>query len=359
MGLQEALAECDTFASRDEIPWSRIAQKHGVVRSTLTRTWRGETRPHQEKVLAQQKLTQQQEEELVTYIEELTARHIPPTRQMIANFASSIAQEPVSESWVTRFINKYSIHLISQYSTGMDANRHNADSYTKYELYFNLLQRKTAEYKLDAEHTYNMDEKGFMIGITTRAKHVFSRRMWEKGEVKASLQDGNRAWITLLACVCGDGSALPPSLIYESANSTIQSSWVEEIQSGEHSVLVSSSPSGWTNNDIGLAWLEQVFDRFTKAKARRKYRLLILDGHGSHVTMDFINYCDRNKILLAIFPPHSTHTLQPLDVVMFKPLSTAYSKELTTHLHNGQGLSVIKKSNFFPLFWKAWESVFT
>jgi hypothetical protein len=359
MGLNEALAECDTFASRDEIPWSKIAEKHGVVRSTLTRKWRGETRSREAESIARQKLTPQQEEELVQYIEELTARHIPPTREMIQNFASSVAQEPVSESWVTRFINKYNIHLISQYSTGMDANRHNADSYVKYELYFNLLQRKFAEYKLDAEHTYNMDEKGFMIGITTRAKHVFSRRMWEKGEVKASLQDGNRAWITLLACVCGNGSALPPSLIYESANNTIQSSWVEEIQSGEHSVLVSSSPSGWTNNDIGLAWLQQVFDRFTKEKARRKYRLLILDGHGSHVTMDFINYCDQNKILLAIFPPHSTHTLQPLDVVMFKPLSTAYSKELTTHLHNGQGLSVIKKSDFFHLFWKAWVSTFT
>jgi hypothetical protein len=359
MGLNEALAECDTFASRDEIPWSKIAEKHGVVRSTLTRKWRGETRSREAESIARQKLTPQQEEELVQYIEELTARYIPPTREMIQNFASSVAQEPVSESWVTRFINKYNIHLISQYSTGMDANRHNADSYVKYELYFNLLQRKFAEYKLDAEHTYNMDEKGFMIGITTRAKHVFSRRMWEKGEVKASLQDGNRAWITLLACVCGNGSALPPSLIYESANNTIQSSWVEEIQSGEHSVLVSSSPSGWTNNDIGLAWLQQVFDRFTKEKARRKYRLLILDGHGSHVTMDFINYCDQNKILLAIFPPHSTHTLQPLDVVMFKPLSTAYSKELTTHLHNGQGLSVIKKSDFFHLFWKAWVSTFT
>jgi hypothetical protein len=44
---------------------------------------------------------------------------------------------------------------------------------------------------------------------------------------------------------------------------------------------------------------------------------------------------------------------------MFKPLSTAYSKELTTHLHNGQGLSVIKKSDFFHLFWKAWTSTFT
>ena len=311
------------------------------------------------KNINQQKLTPQQELELVEYIEKLTARRLPPTREMIANFVSSIAREPVSESWVTRFLNKYSAHLISQYSTGMDANRHNADSYAKYKLYFDLLQSKIAQYNVDAEHTYNMDEKGFMIGVTSRTKHVFSRRMWEKKEVKASIQDGNHAWVTLIACVCGDGTALPPGLLYESTNNTIQSSWVEEIRPEIHSVLVSSSPSGWTNNEVALAWLEQVFDRHTKEKARRKYRLLIVDGHGSHVTMDFINYCDENKILLAILPPHSTHTLQPLDVVMFKPLSTAYSKELTTHLHNGQGLSVIKKSDFFHLFWKAWISTFT
>jgi hypothetical protein len=241
----------------------------------------------------------------------------------------------------------------------MDANRHNADSFVKYKLYFDSLQAKIAEYDVEVENTYNMDEKGFMIGTTTRTKHVFSRRMWEKKEVRETLQDGNRAWVTLLACVCGDGSALPPGLLYESANSSIQSSWVEEIKPGVHSVLVSSSPTGWTNNEAGLAWLKQVFNRFTKAKARRKYRLLILDGHGSHVTMDFLNYCDKNKIIPAILPPHSTHTLQPLDVVMFKPLSTAYSKELTTYFHNGQGLAGIKKGDFFHLFWKAWVSTFT
>ena len=359
MGLEEALKECNTFLSEDDIPWSKIAEKYGVVRSTLTRKWRGETRSREEQAVAQQKLTLQQEAELVKYIEELTARRIPPTRDMIRNFASAVAQEPVSESWVTRFINRHAIYLISQYSTGMDADRHNADSFVKYKLYFDSLQAKIAKYDVEVENTYNIDEKGFMIGTTTRTKHVFSRRMWEKKEVRETLQDGNRAWVTLLACVCGDGSALPPGLLYESANSSIQSSWVEEIKLGAHSVLVSSSPTGWTNNEIGLAWLKQVFNRFTKAKARRKYRLLILNGHGSHVTMDFLNYCDKNKIIPAILPPHSTHTLQPLDIVMFKPLSTAYSKELTTYLHNGQGLAGIKKGDFFHLFWKAWASTFT
>jgi len=92
-----------------------------------------------------------------------------------------------------------------------------------------------------------------MIGVTTRTKHVFSRQMWEKGEVKASLQDSNRAWVTLLACVCSDGTALLPGLLYNSANSTLQSSWVEEIELGVHSVFVSLLPTGWTNNDIGVA----------------------------------------------------------------------------------------------------------
>ena len=171
-----------------------------------------------------------------------------------------------------------------------------------------------------------MSKKGFLISITSRSKRIFSRYIWQRKEVRATIQDSSREWITLLACICADGSALPPGLIYQSANKTVRSSWVDGIEAGEHSVFITSSPSGWTNNDIGLAWLEQVFDRYTKKKARqsRSYRLLILDGHGSHITMDFIDYCDKHKILLAIYPPHSTHTLQPLDVVMFKPLSTAY-----------------------------------
>ena len=265
--IDKALAAIEALKPGEKLVYQRFADQFNVDRTTLARRHKGLQASREVKDSNQQKLNQQQEEELVKYIEELTARHIPPTRGMIANFASAVIRGPVSDSWVTRFINRYSIHLISQYSTGMDADRHNADSYDKYELYFSLLQRKIAEYKVDAEHTYNMDEKGFMIGITSRTKHVFSRRMWEKKEVTASLQDGNRAWVTLIACVCGDGSALPPGLLYESANNTIQSSWVEEIKPGEHSVLVSSSPSGWTNNKIGLAWLKQVFNCFTKTKA--------------------------------------------------------------------------------------------
>jgi hypothetical protein len=154
---------------------------------------------------------------------------------------------------------------------------------------------------------------------------------------------------------------LPLALIYSSANSTLQGSWVATIEATKYDVFVSSSPTGWTNNDIGLAWLEQVFDRKTKQKARlgQDWHLLILYGHGSYLSMDFIEYCKAHKILLAVFPPHYTHTLQPLDVVCFKPLSTSYSTKLGDYLFKTQGLLAVQKGDFFPLFWSAWESSLT
>jgi hypothetical protein len=91
-----------------------------------------------------------------------------------------------------------------------------------------------------------------------------------------------------------------------------------------------------------LAWLEQVFERSTKKKARQRWCVLILDGHTSYLMMEFINHCNAKKILLAVFPPHATHSLQPLDVVLFAPLSSSYSQELEHFIHQSQGLLTIK-----------------
>jgi hypothetical protein len=277
---------------------------------------------------------------------------------MIRNFASSLARKDVSESWVTRFLNRNSSHLISRWQTGMDRKRQKADSGAKYSLYFELLHNKIREYSVEPTHIFNMDEKGFQIGTLGRSKHVFDKVLYDQKGVTAALQDGNTQWITVLACVCSDGTALSPSLIFQSAAGALQSSWVDAIDSEKHSVFVSSSPLGWTNNNIGLAWLKEVFQRETRRQACSGYRLLLLDGHGSHPTMDFINYCDDNKILLAVFPPHATHTLQPLDVGMFKLLSEDYSTELSKYLQRSQGLLPITKGDFFPLFESASGAAF-
>jgi hypothetical protein len=205
---------------------------------------------------------------------------------MVQNFASAVAKWKVSESWVARFLHRHDVDLTTKWSAGIDRNRHQPESYDKYKLYFDLLHSKMREYDVDARNTYNMDEKGFSIGIAHRSKRDFSKAVSETKERMVAIQDSNREWITLLACVCASGEALLPALIYE-GKSGVQSSWIDDIEPGKHQIFVGNSPSGWPNNELGSAWLEQVFDRFTKPKARQDWRLPILDGHASHVTTDF------------------------------------------------------------------------
>jgi hypothetical protein len=144
-----------------------------------------------------------------------------------------------------------------------------------------------------------------------------------------------------------------------SDSGNVQDAWVRYIKQFKHRVFVTVTQSGWSNDDAGLGWLQQVFDEETKASARRRWRSLIIDGHGSHISRSFLTHCHRNKILVAIYAPHSTHTLQPVDAVLFKPLSTAYSQQLTRRTQRSKGLLAVKKGSFFSLFWPAWLQSFT
>jgi hypothetical protein len=49
--------------------------------------------------------------------------------------------------------------------------------------------------------------------------------------------------------------------------------------------------------------------------------LFILDGHGSHVTLEAIG------LDMITLPSHTFHALQPLDVACFKPFKTTFRKD--------------------------------
>jgi DDE superfamily endonuclease len=109
-----------------------------------------------------------------------------------------------------------------------------------------------------------------------------------------------------------------------------------------------------------LQWLEKIFDRHTKAKVGpNEYQLLIVDEHSSHVNMAFLDWAAQHRIIVHVLPAHSTHRMQPLDVGLFGPLSTAYSKELNNFMFNGTGLVSMTKRFFYTLFKPAFEKAFT
>jgi hypothetical protein len=48
------------------------------------------------------------------------------------------------------------------------------------------------EYDLDERNTYNMDEKGFFVGIASHSKRVFSKTAWQLEKLTKAIKDGNR-----------------------------------------------------------------------------------------------------------------------------------------------------------------------
>jgi hypothetical protein len=140
--IDDAVAAIKLLEDGEHFTYQAIANQFGVNRVTLSQRHQGCQRLREAKEADQQCLSPQQEHELVLYIEALPKRGLPPTREMIQNFASDVIKQRVSEAWVTRFLHCNHDKLTSKWSSGMDALRHKASSEVKYMLYFDLLHSK-------------------------------------------------------------------------------------------------------------------------------------------------------------------------------------------------------------------------
>jgi len=159
---------------------------------------------------------------------------------------------------------------------------------------------------------YNMDESGFSIGTMESTRIILDSTL----RTKHQAHPGRQEWVSMVECICADGTILPPLGIFKGKQ--VLQTWIP------HKVLdswfFSANTKGWTSNLHGLEWVKRVFEPLTRTKANGQYRLLVYDGHDSHISGSFIAHCLQNRIILLILPPHTSHLLQPLDVAIFGPL---------------------------------------
>ncbi|MCO5611041.1 hypothetical protein L7F22_065291 [Adiantum nelumboides] len=83
----------------------------------------------------------------------------------------------------------------------------------------------------------------------------------------------------------------------------------------------------WMTGELFLAWLHHFNEWITKIVGKFSRHLLILDGHGSHVTLDVVENARSMGIDIITLPAHTSHKLQPLDVSVFKSLKVQFRKE--------------------------------
>jgi transcriptional regulator with XRE-family HTH domain len=122
--MEEALAAIKSLGEGEKLTYTKIAERYGVNRSTLSRRHRGVQRSMEEYAINLQLLTPHQEEELVKYIIKSTERGLPPTKEMIQNFARGVVKKEVGEGWVLRFVERHKDALITKWTARIDRNCH-------------------------------------------------------------------------------------------------------------------------------------------------------------------------------------------------------------------------------------------
>ena len=105
--IEAALEALKSLKLGESPNYTLVAKQYGVDRTTLSRRHRGVTGSRTDQISTSRNLNTTQEQELVQYINTLSKRGLPPTRQMIRNFASEIARKPVGKCWVDCFIKRY------------------------------------------------------------------------------------------------------------------------------------------------------------------------------------------------------------------------------------------------------------
>lgn len=356
--MQEALAAVRSGKHNA----NSAASAFKVFRQTLYDRLNGKL-PRNQAHEGEQILSHAEEKELVRWITRLTSTGYPPRHSTLVEMAEEIRKqrvrqinddsiqltnyEPIGKQWVPRFLRRHT-ELASIITRKIDAPRVKDTSQEALRKWFDELKRVVDEFGIKPKNIYNMDESGFAIGEIEATKRIINANIRQQFQAKP----GRQEWVTSVECICADGTSISPLIIFR--GKSIQPQYLPP--NCPNNWLFYCNTKGWTSNEHGIEWLRRCFEPQTREKADGEIRLLICDGHDSHITGAFIGHCMDNNIHLMILPPHSSHLTQPLDVGVFGALKKIMAAKIDPLIRTG--VANIQKWEWLEAFIKAHRQVF-
>lgn len=286
-------------------------------------------------------LSNAEEKTLVRWITRLTSTGYPVPPALGVQMAEEIRRnrfplsgEPrsyprrIGKSWLDRFRVRHA-DIQGVWARKLEGARYKSMSVETVKTWFEAVTELCLQHQYASDCIYNMDESGFAIGESQSSRGLVNVR--EKSSWKVI--SGRQEWITVIECVSGAGRAIPPLIVFKAKHTN--TAWI--LANTPDDWRFSTSNSGWTFNSHAYEWLTTVFEPSTRPADPTLHRLLIMDGHGSHITANVIAFCMEHAIDLLILPPHTSHMLQPLDISIFSPLKRALAAETDAILRLDSG----------------------
>jgi hypothetical protein len=263
---------------------TKAAQNYYLYESTLRRRIAGGV-SRKQAAQAKQRLTPGEEQSLHDWIVRLEEGGFPARPCQCLQMAQEILAlkgdtAPIGVNWLQKFLKRFP-QLQSRFIPPLDKERLTAQDPVIISDWFQLYVDTKAKYHINDVDTWNMDEKGCPLGVIGMTKVIVSRSKRKK----YMTQCGNREWVSLIECVNIAGAVLDPFVIFK--GKVQMRDWWDHFSSGHIAV----SANRWTTNELCLEWLKKCFDPGSKKHQVGEYRILIFDGHASHISSEAIQFC--------------------------------------------------------------------
>ncbi|KAF5329630.1 hypothetical protein D9619_009466 [Psilocybe cf. subviscida] len=274
-------------------------------------------------------LSATEETQVIDYLNEMADRGFPLSHRRVAEVVSKIVSARLGDAfpksgvginWTYRFATRNAHRIKMWNSRPLEEKRGRAANPNTIKRWWELLEQVLTTRKVTPENIYGTDEVGVQPQGQGEKERVFGR----PGKTAPYQQRaGTRENITLIVTICADGTAIAPTVIFKGK---------------AHQIKIGYQRKGWTDGEIGADWM-RLFKKATKSKltSRDEWRLLILDGHNSHHTLEFLEH--------------------GLDVVIFGVFKFYLAKK-RDELWRAEE-KVIDKSNFLEILEEPWLQTFT
>ena len=115
------------------------------------------------------------------------------------------------------------------------------------------------EYNIQFYNIYNINKTGFFIEFI-KVIYIIINKM---KNIRYSGNPGRQEWVSVIECICMDGTSLPPLIIFK--GKTCMGRWLPENVPNDW--LFSVNSQGWTSNEHMKKWLKHDFEPHTHEKA--------------------------------------------------------------------------------------------
>ncbi|THX02844.1 hypothetical protein D6D13_08033 [Aureobasidium pullulans] len=204
-------------------------------------------------------------------------------------------------------------------------------------------------FKVQPVNIHNIDEHGLGLGMSQSHQVLGEAKKTKRGRKRKQTRTTSsetQEWVSVIECISAGGFSPEPVIIFK-GKSDILNWFPEPVPPFKYT----HSNKAWTNNEIAIYWLDEVFLPQTKPHPW-VHRILVYDGHKSHVSATFELKCKKAKVICMKLPPHTSDVLQPLDLAMFSPLKTKYRSKLKALQHSSDGAPT-KKKDFLKIYHEA------